>query len=235
MNIFNPLLELLYPTRCLVCAQAGAIVHPACQGKLAYVKEPFCHLCCAPLTDRHCNSLLCRMPEAYRALTGVRSVFWHEGGGREAVLRLKYRGVSSLRNWAASEVANALQRFQLAGHFDRILAIPLHPQHLRQRGYNQAGIVAAAVAPLLDLPYNSQYLVRQRATRSQVELNAPDRAINVRDAFRWNGPPLQGQRILLFDDVCTTGATLNECARSLQSAGAADIWALTLTREFVKK
>jgi ComF family protein len=236
MTSFKQLIEFFYPTRCLVCKQFGAVVHPQCESKLPYVKEPFCHQCSAPLQtgDKRCHSPLCDLPDSYRALTGVRSVFWHEAAGREAVLRLKYRGVASLRDWAAKEAAEALNRFQLAGHFDAVMAVPLHQQHLRQRGYNQAGIVAAAMAPRLRRPYQGQRLVRQRPTTSQVQLNARQRASNVRDAFRWTGAPLSGQRILLFDDVCTTGATLNECARSLKAAGAGEVWALTLTREYLK-
>ncbi len=234
MNPIAQLLEFFYPTRCLVCLQAGAIVHPQCYGKLPYVKEPFCHQCSAPLFDQRCHSTLCAMSDSHRALTGVRSAFWHEGGSREAVLRLKYRGVATLREWAASEAAGALGRFHLADHFELVLSVPLHIEHLRKRGYNQAEIVAERLAPRLQRPYGGDWLVRRQATHSQVGLNAQQRASNIHNAFGWNGPTLNGQRVLLFDDVCTTGATLNECAGVIKKAGAGEVWAFTLTREYQK-
>ncbi len=231
MNLLTQLLELVYPTRCLVCQEVGAVVHPACRAKLSFLQEPFCHQCALPLRVEPCPSPLCQMPEADRYLTGLRSVLLHRGGGREAVLRLKYRGVASLAEWAGTESGQALHRFRLAEHFDLVMPVPLHPDRLRKRGYNQAALVAVVLARRLGRPYREGLLMRRRATRSQVELNGQERAANMRDAFGWSGQPLAGQRVLLFDDVCTTGATLNECARAVRAAGAAEVWALTLTRE----
>jgi ComF family protein len=231
--LLNQLLELLYPTRCLVCGKPGAVAHDQCKSKFLYVREPFCHRCSLPLTpQRKCGSLLCKMADDERALTGVRSVFWHSGGGRELVLRLKYKGVASLRDFAADEAAAALKRAKLHAQFDFVVAVPLHAARLRTRGYNQAGIVAEALAKRLDVLYRSELLARTRETKSQVELDGKERVQNVKNAFGWSGKSLQGEAILLLDDVCTTGATLNECAGALQRAGAGEIWALTLTREY---
>ncbi len=231
MNLLNPLIELFFPPRCLVCDRPGEIVHTPCRVELPYVQEPFCHRCSQPLGQVHCRSTFCSMSQQNQSLTGIRSVFWYGGGGRQAVIRLKYRGIASLRNWAGYEAAKALQNFELENTFDMIMAVPLHASRLQQRGYNQSDIVARVLAQHIGRPYWNRSLVRQRATQSQVKLDGHQRAGNVRNAFGWQGPLLQGQKILLFDDVCTTGATLNECARTLQQAGAGEIWALTLTRE----
>lgn len=235
MNLLTSLAEFFYPERCLVCGKNGAIVHQDCEKQLPYVKEPFCHACSKPLEDAHCHSLICKMNEQEKALYAIRSIFWHQAAGREAVLRLKYRGVSSLSDWAAHQVAKNLQAAKLSNQFDLIMAVPLHAQRLQKRGYNQAAIVATKLAPKLDRPYQEGQLIRAKATRSQVELNAKERERNVRNAFVWQGKDLQGQTILLFDDVCTTGATLNQCARVLKEAGAGDIWAITLTQELLKR
>ncbi len=231
MDLLTKLAEFFYPTRCLVCKQAGGIVHAGCQAALPYTKEPFCHTCAMPLLDRRCTGSLCGLPDSFRGLDGVRSVFWHIEAGREAVLRLKYRGVSSLREWAGSEVAAALDRFGLAGRFDLLLAVPLHPLRERKRGYNQAAIVAETLAQLSGLPYNSGWLTRDRYTQSQLYVAGNQRFLNVRNAFGWQGPALTSQKILLFDDVCTSGSTLNECARILKANGASEVWGFTLTRE----
>ncbi|MDB5082989.1 MAG: phosphoribosyltransferase protein [Chloroflexi bacterium] len=231
MEILSKLAEFFYPTRCLVCKQAGAVVHSGCRTALPYIEEPFCHTCAMPLKDRHCQGSLCRLPGRARALDGVRSVFWHTGAGREAVLRLKYRGVYTLRTWSGQEAAEAFARFGLSNNFDLLMPVPLHPLREHKRGYNQAAIVAEPFAALSNLTYRTGWLRRERYTPSQLQVGGGNRSQNVRNAFSWQGPEISNMKILLFDDVCTSGSTLNECARVLKAKGAAEVWGFTLTRE----
>lgn len=233
MQFFGRIAEFFYPTHCLVCRQTGNVVHPACEGALPYVVEPFCHTCGEPLQGRRCEGSLCRLPQTFRALDGVRSVFWHRGGGQEAVLRLKYRGVRTLSEWAGREVAGTLERSGLSGYFDLLLPVPLHPRRERKRGYNQAALVARSLARLSGLPYQTGWLTRDRYTQSQLDVPGRQRFYNVRNAFGWRGLEITDLKILLFDDVCTSGSTLNECARVLKTNGASEVWALTLTREIL--
>ncbi len=198
---------------------------------MPYVAEPFCHTCSEPLREKHCEGSLCRLPRNSRALDGVRAVFWHREAGQEAVLRLKYRGVRNLREWAGREVAGALVRYGLSGEFDMLLPVPLHPRRERKRGYNQAALVAEPFARLSGLSYQPGWLTRDRYTQSQLAVEGRQRFNNVRDAFGWRGPEIKDLRVLLFDDVCTSGSTLNECARVLKANGAAEVWGFTLTRE----
>lgn len=113
---------------------------------------------------------------------------------------------------------------------DLVIPVPLHPSRQKARGYNQAGLLAAVLARHAQLPVNERDLVRTRATMPQVGLGAEERKANVRHAFAWNGNHLEGTRVLLIDDVCTTGATLDACASALRQAGANSVWALTLAR-----
>lgn len=231
MDFFNRLVEFFYPPHCLVCGQAGKIVHDGCQAALPYVAEPFCHTCAMPLEGKRCAGSLCALPPSWRALDGVRSVFWHTSGGQEAVLRLKYRGVRSLREWSSQEAAAALARFGLSGNFDLMLPVPLHQKRERTRGYNQAALVAEPFARLTGLNYQTGWLTRDRYTQTQLSVSGRDRSYNVRNAFGWHGPEITNLKIVLFDDVCTSGSTLNECARVLKANGAAEVWGFTLTRE----
>ncbi len=231
MDFLTKLVEFFYPTHCLVCGRAGSIVHADCQAALPYVSEPFCHTCAMPLKERRCTGSLCSLPQSLRALDGMRSVFWHTEAGQEAVLRLKYRGVRSLRAWAGQEAAAALTRFGLMGNFDLLLPVPLHPQRERKRGYNQAAIIAEPFANLSGLAYEPGWLIRERYTQSQLEVSGHERSYNVRNAFGWKGPEIADLKIVLFDDVCTSGSTLNECARVLKTNGASEVWGFTLTRE----
>jgi ComF family protein len=113
---------------------------------------------------------------------------------------------------------------------DVIVPVPLHPARLRRRGYNQAALLARELGRRVGLPVEERALQRVRATRSQMRLSAADRRRNVQGAFRCADGRVRGRRVLLLDDVCTTGATLEACADALRAGGAESVWALTLAR-----
>ncbi len=232
MKPLATLVDFFYPPRCLVCDKSGAQLHAACRAELPFILAPFCDYCGIPLSGPNvrCDSRLCLRHPDERTLDQVRSVFRHTKGARQGVLRLKYKGVSSLTEWLVSEMAGAAQRYNLT-EAQGIVAVPLHAKRLRERGYNQAGLLAQQLSRYLKLPYYEGQLVRRRETRSQVGLDGQGRIENVRDAFGWQGSPLAGQSLLLIDDVCTTGATLSEAARALKTSGANRVWGLTVTRE----
>jgi ComF family protein len=236
----DSLLDLVYPPHCLVCTKPGAYIHPACQEQMPYLREPLCSGCGIPsVLDasgqffQRCASPICTMPASQRALDRVSSVFAHNRGGREAALRLKYKGVANLARRLGIEMAATARQRQLH-KLNLVVPVPLHQQRLRERGYNQAALLAQALGHELQLDCREKQLVRQRATSSQVGLGLAQRAANVKAAFVWQGPSLKGQTVILVDDVCTTGATLNACAAALKEAGASQVQALTLTREFPK-
>lgn len=113
---------------------------------------------------------------------------------------------------------------------DVVVPVPLHAARLRERGYNQAALLAREMARRAGLAIDEQTLVRQRATSPQVDLNARQRKENVDGAFRCSSNALAGKQVLLIDDVCTTGATLEACAVALYQGGARSVQALTLAR-----
>ena len=113
---------------------------------------------------------------------------------------------------------------------DVVVPVPLHATRLRERGYNQAALLARELAQRAELPVNERTLVRKRATAPQVELGARERRENMHDAFGCSDGALAEKRVLLIDDVCTTGATLEACAIALRESGAHSVQALTLAR-----
>jgi ComF family protein len=113
---------------------------------------------------------------------------------------------------------------------DVIVPVPLHPRRLRERGYNQATLLAQVLGRRMERPVRAKAVERVRNTRSQMRLDAAERRSNVAGAFRSLDDRVSGRRILLIDDVCTTGATLDACAKALQEAGATWVHALTLAR-----
>jgi len=153
-------------------------------------------------------------------------VVYLEGVLREAVHRLKYSGRTTLAEPLGDLMAVYWMQHPMPT--DVIVPVPLHAARLRERGYNQATLLAREMARRVGLMVNEQMLVRQRATAPQVELNAMQRKENVHDAFCCSGDSLDGKQVLLIDDVCTTGATLEACAVALYAGGARSVRALTL-------
>jgi ComF family protein len=150
---------------------------------------------------------------------------------RQAIHQFKYQDLRSLaiplgklmsQGWASLTPSDL--------SFDAIVPVPLHPTRQRQRGYNQASLLAIEVGAHLKLPVIQDVLVRTKATAPQVDLGVQERRANVQDAFRCTGNSLSGKRVMLLDDVCTTGSTLESACASLLEAGTLSVWAYTLAR-----
>ncbi len=152
---------------------------------------------------------------AWDALDGAIAAFDMEGAARRVVHGLKYRYIEAL----AATMAHAVARLPTAGSFDIAYPVPLHRSRERGRGFNQAALI------LSGLGWNPGpgSLERIRRTGTQVGLRPAERRANVSGAFRYAGPPLDGLRAVLVDDVVTTGATANECARVLKDYGARSV------------
>jgi len=157
-----------------------------------------------------------------------RSAAVYGGVLREALHRLKFGGRRALARPLA-DLAVEQCGPSLPDGIAAIVPVPLAGDRERERGFNQAALLAERVAQGLALPVRARWLARGRATRPQSDLPAAERSANVRGAFR-AAPAVAGRHVLLVDDVLTTGATLAECARALRAAGADRIGALTVAR-----
>jgi ComF family protein len=163
-------------------------------------------------------------------IDGVRSPFAFEGLVRRAVHQLKYGHFKALAAPLGRLLGEYLETEPVAA--DVLVPVPLHSRRLRDRGYNQSALLAAEVGRRNGLPVVTDSLVRLRYTKAQVKTaDAGERQRNLAGAFGCRDAKLAGKRVLLVDDVCTTGATLNSCAIALREAGAASVWGLALARE----
>jgi ComF family protein len=158
----------------------------------------------------------------------IRAVFYFEAAIREAVHRFKYDGVTALGQPLGYLMADYWLTHPTQS--DMIVPVPLHPERRRKRGFNQAALLAKELSERVDLAMDATTLVRRRATASQVGLDVEQRKSNVRDAFHCTTDRLANRRVLLIDDVCTTGSTLEACALALWEGGVVSVEALTLAR-----
>jgi ComF family protein len=226
-RLWAALVAGLFPPRCLGCGRRGEALCPSCWQGLPRLQPPWCPRCSRPeRSGGRCPS--CRRAAA--ALAGVRAACLYAGAVRLAIQRLKYAQERHLAAPLAALLVECLARRPLA--VDALVPVPLDAGRARARGYNHAALLAAPVAEALGVPLGEGWLERTRATRPQVGLSARERRANVRGAFACRAPgAVAGRRLLVVDDVMTTGATLEACAEALVAAGAARVWGLVVARD----
>jgi ComF family protein len=152
----------------------------------------------------------------------------HSGVLREAIHQFKYRPRRELAEPLGQMLCDHWRRVCLP--VDLVMPVPLHPTRQKERGFNQARLLASVFCAHSELPLNAVDLIRERATAPQVGLGAREREANVSGAFSYAGHALTGVRVLLIDDVCTSGATLEACAQAIYQGRPESVWALTLAR-----
>jgi len=218
--------DLLFPPRCAVCGHLESFLCPDCRSALPRAGPPRCVICWQPTSGGACH----RCEESRPSFDGLRSAFVFEGGARDIVHKLKYQNQSVLAAPMADLLFDLLADSPLPA--DVLVPVPLFLRRKRVRGYNQSALLAQALARPLGLPVNEKTLGRTRNTASQARTaNSDERRANVRDAFVCKDGSLTGKQVLLIDDVSTTGATLDACARALRRGGAGSVWALTFAHE----
>jgi ComF family protein len=233
LTLADGLLSVLLAPVCAACsrpleAPTSGAVCAACWESITPITAPLCDRCGDPLPSwrviglEHAQCPRCRRRGS--AVTRSRAIGSYQGALREIVHALKYDGRRSLARPLGVRLARAAA--DVLADADVVIPVPLHRSRRRARGFNQA----AEIARHLGLPVRHA-LRRVRATPSQADLPAARRHANVRDAFavRWRAG-VRGRRVVLVDDVSTTGATLDACARVLMEAGAAEVRAVTAAR-----
>ncbi|MGD8458653.1 MAG: ComF family protein, partial [Anaerolineales bacterium] len=159
-----------------------------------------------------------------------RIIIWgnHEGPLRQALHKLKYRRDISLGDELSECLIDVVRENKIKG--DLVVPVPLSAKRLRERGYNQAALLARPLALAFDIPYHPRSLKRIKETQTQVGLSIAQRRENVKGVFYANPVQVKGKTVILVDDVMTTGATINEAGRTLKLAGANQVIGLTLAK-----
>jgi ComF family protein len=160
--------------------------------------------------------------------TSLRSYTIYQGAIREAIHKLKYGGEKSMGDILAQMMISGLEKLNWS--LDIVTSVPLGLVRFAERGYNQATLLARPIALYKNLPFSTKLLSRVRETQTQVGLTIKERQENMEDAFTAFGEQVEGKSILVVDDVATSGATINACAKALLNAGASQIYGYTLAR-----
>jgi competence protein ComFC len=227
--------SLFYPALCAVChapVTGGVYVCQDCLDKAQRIIAPFCAKCSEPFSGAIDGQFTCANC-AHRTLAfdAAVSAYRSRGVVRFVILQFKYNRQLHLRHPVAKWLLDAMKDDRLCHrNFDCIVPVPLHPARLRERGFNQAELLAKILRQRINLTL-SRALERIRYTTTQTAFDRIDRMENLRGAFRLRKRiDMQGLRVLLVDDILTTGSTLSECARVLREAGAHSVYAVTAAR-----
>ena len=228
-SLAGRLLDLLYPPVCPFCGKLSSEgICAACRKKIIYVSEPRCMHCGKPLRDEtqeYCQTCARRRS----SIDQGRGLWLHADPVSGAVYRLKYK---NKRNWGrifAGELARQYGGQIRDWGIDEIIPIPLHASRKRQRGFNQSEVIARELSDLTGIPCRTDVLFRIRKTVPQKKLGPDGRAANLQGAFavsrRWDACG----KVLLIDDIYTTGATVEKAAKMLKKAGCRNVYFLTIS------
>jgi len=226
-RVGQAILDVLFPPRCAACGAYGAFLCGGCREELPRALPPRCPICWQSQPQ---GALCHRCREERPAFEEARSPYVYEGPAGELVHALKYNLLSALAPPMAQLMADHLGEEGMEA--DLVAPVPLYGRRQRVRGYNQSALLAREISRLAGLPLAERALRRRRDTPPQARTaDAEARRRNVAEAFVADPRRVKGRRVLVIDDVMTTGATLDACARALRQAGAASVCALTFARE----
>ena len=239
MNILTSFINLILPPRCIKCgeilsAHNGLCSH--CFNQIKFISEPFCHICGSPFNNEKNINLtkkyVCAncLKEKKKLFDIKRSVFIYDEFSKNLILDLKFNDKTINAEILSNMMFSAGKDIWLEKP-DMIIAVPLHKLRLIKRKYNQSILLAKHLSIKTKIPINYTSLIRTENTIPQVQLSGRARLNNLKNAFMIKYPEIiKNKKIVLIDDVETTGSTLKECAKILKKAGAINIYALTIAR-----
>lgn len=231
------LADALFPPRCRSCRIVAAeltndLFCGACEEKIRYIRNPLCPACGTPFADSEGTDHLCGdCLTAPKPFTVARSVAAFEGVLLEAIHAFKYRNKTGMGAGLGRMMTGDSHAGMDMHGYSLIMPVPLHIRRLRERGFNQSLVLAKVLATRHAIPLDFVTLRRERDTPPQTMMGRKERQANIKGAFGVaDKERIRKQRVLLIDDVYTTGSTLAECARVLLNSGAAQVGVLTLAR-----
>ena len=224
------LTDILFPPRCAVC---DGLLKPSergvcekCTPKLVRIKDPRCMKCGKTVTDREIYCPDCTMHA--HAFESGRALFLYNDAMKNSIYRFKYAGRKEYAAFYADSMAEEYARWISTIKADAIVPIPLHKKRLKERGFNQAELIARRLSEAVFVPVCTDLLIRQVATRKQKELSAKERENNLKKAFKISENDVKLKTVILCDDIYTTGSTIDAVATLLKRSGVQEVYFIAL-------
>lgn len=224
-------IDLLFPRCCPVCKgivlPKGELICPECVKELSFVKEPVCKKCGKEIAAEEAEYCF-DCTKHRRSFEYGRALLNYNEAARVSMSMIKYRNKREYLDFYAEAISLRYGRAILRMKAQALVPVPLHPSRLRTRGFNQAGLLALGIGKRLNLPVYPQLLIRKKKTEPQKRLNAKERLANLEEAFAPGNVFPEVSRVILVDDIYTTGSTAEACTRALLRAGTEKVYVLTI-------
>lgn len=222
----NKVADLIFPPRCPLCEEllvGQGRVCETCRMKISYVQEPSCFRCGKEIMDEEAELCEVCTGRDFNYIRGFPAINYVEPM-RESVARFKYHNCRTYAQFYADEIVRAKGKQILAVAPELLIPVPVHKKRFRKRGYNQAGLLAEALGKRLNIPVDTELLVRGSNTLPQKTLGASGRQANLNKAFQPGKNNVKYKRVMLVDDIYTTGATIEACAGVLRKMGCEEVY-----------
>lgn len=230
-KILNNILQLIFPPDCVLCGSllrreevsAGLHICRSCTGEISYIEAPTCFKCGKEIND--CEKEYCEDCEK-----NVRSYIMgfpamnYTGPVKDSIAAFKYKGRKDYGTFFAEEIVKRQGESIIEIKPDALIPVPIHSIRYKKRGYNQAGILANEIGKLLNIKVDANLLVRTVNTSPQKALDDKERENNLKTAFQYSGKIVKYKRVMLVDDIYTTGATIEACTRVLNNIGIREVY-----------
>lgn len=221
--MLEKILEYIYPPTCGVCGKiCKEYICNKCRIKLRKYEIKNNHIIKIGNKEKHFDELLC--------------IFKYEDIIRDILIKYKFQNKPYLYKTFSKIILKNQKTCGFLEKYDIIIPVPISKKRKHERGYNQTQLVAKEITKILNIKLGNNILIKTIDTRAQSGLSKKDRATNVKDVFRiLNYEVIKDMKILIFDDIYTTGSTANECARVLKEAGAEKVGILTIAKDLIKQ
>jgi len=226
VRFFWKIADWVYPPECAGCGRIGYRFCPQCLSEVNIFTGNHCLTCgrSIPSTQKYCPT--CK--ESKSAIIDLCSWAKFEGPLREAIHRFKYQQNIALGDYFSEFLLTLIEKRRW--EFDLVVPVPVSKSRLKTRGYNQSALISRPIARYFSVDHSNHVLMRVKETESQFSLTAIERYHNMEDAFLGFPAKLNDRRVLVVDDIITTGATMNQCAKALYQAGAKEVYGISIAK-----
>lgn len=232
---------MFYPPRCLVChglLESGEKIHNECKKQLYPIENPVCMRCGKPLESEQweycfdCNGKRIEQQKCRKMGDDIfcqgKALYLYKGGMKQAMYRFKYSNKREYARFFGEEAVARLGEWIKKNEMEAIVPVPLHAKKKRKRGYNQAQVFARELSLYTGLPVEDNWVIRVKNTRPQKELNDVERKNNMKGAFQIRKMGVKYKKVLVVDDIYTTGSTIDAVAEVLGRTGVRSVFSICI-------